>query len=198
MAEQTPLRAGDPGVRCRHEDEGFCNQHNLHCTAPRCFVRDGDQSHVVTARRPADIAAELRDSDAKSDYTGLAHWPTVMALADELDALDRRWPTADEIAEQRRRAEFLRTLGYPHDAIRLTAFLDRLDPPQPEPQGEDNEDPDGRSGVDYCLVHHGIRNEDEYPVCDFADDDTSRECVLVPLTYDPATARAALDARGQR
>jgi len=60
-------------------------------------------------------------------------------------------------------------------------------------------------GVDYCTLHHGIRNEDEHS-CDFRDDDQEsgddgepRECVLVELIQRPsldAVAEGAED-RGQ-
>jgi hypothetical protein len=47
-------------------------------------------------------------------------------------------------------------------------------------------------GVDYCTLHHGIRNEDEHS-CDFRDDDQEsgddgepRECVLVDLIQRPS------------
>ena len=51
-------------------------------------------------------------------------------------------------------------------------------------------------GVDYCTLHHGIRNEDEHS-CDFRDDDQEsgddgepRECVLVELIPRPPLAAA--------
>ena len=60
-------------------------------------------------------------------------------------------------------------------------------------------------GVDYCTLHHGIRNEDEHS-CDFRDDDQEsgddgepRECVLVELIPRPPLAVVAEGAedRGQ-
>jgi hypothetical protein len=52
-------------------------------------------------------------------------------------------------------------------------------------------------GVDYCTLHHGIRNEDEHS-CDFRDDDQEsgddgepRECVLVELIPRPPLAVVA-------
>lgn len=67
-------------------------------------------------------------------------------------------------------------------------------------------EPSGREevGVDYCVLHHGLRNEDAQ-FCDWAEDDeigltedgievpasdpkavAPRECVLVALSYDKA------------
>ena len=60
-------------------------------------------------------------------------------------------------------------------------------------------------GVDYCTLHHGIRNEDEHS-CDFRDDDQEsgddgepRECVLVELIPRPplAVVAEAAEDRGQ-
>jgi hypothetical protein len=49
-------------------------------------------------------------------------------------------------------------------------------------------------GVDYCLTHHGIRNEDEH-VCDFADDgldpvdgEDEPECDLRELVWVEETS----------
>ena len=54
-------------------------------------------------------------------------------------------------------------------------------------------------GVDYCTLHHGIRNEDEHS-CDFRDDDQEsgddgepRECVLVELIPRPSLAAAVAE-----
>ena len=79
----------------------------------------------MTARRPADIAADLR-----------ANWGMprrIVLLADELDALHARWLTADETAEARAIAKRVEWAS-PSDGTALADFLDRLDPPQPEPQ----------------------------------------------------------------
>lgn len=44
------------------------------------------------------------------------------------------------------------------------------------------------AGVDYCVVHHGLRNEDEQ-ACDNARDD-DLDCELRPLHYEVAPARS--------
>lgn len=155
-------------------------------------------------RTPAAIAADLRDLAGQL----LTMRVPVYGLADEVEALPVL--TAEEVADLRERLsrgdidDAVRALddeGYPNFAAylevlsaSLVAVLDRLDPP--------TVDPDGRSGVDYCIVHHGIRNEDDGGRCDLGvvagivDDDELRPCVVVPLTYDPAAARAALAERG--
>lgn len=127
----------------------------------------------MTARRPADIAAELR-----------ANWGTprrIVRCADELDALDARWPTADEIAGLREDADLL--VGcYGADSfagtvtVRLTMFLDKLDPPEPAPQADDDMVTIERSAVKGVL--------------DYLSTENDTEPWYIAL-------RAALDARGQ-
>ncbi len=59
-------------------------------------------------------------------------------------------------------------------------------------------------GVDYCTLHHGIRNEDEHS-CDFRGDDQEsgddgepRECVLVELIPRPSLAAAVAEGAEDR
>lgn len=41
------------------------------------------------------------------------------------------------------------------------------------------------AGVDYCRLHHGVRNEDE-EWCDMAPYKEDRPCDLTPLFYEEA------------
>ena len=150
----------------------------------------------MTARRPADIANDLR----RVDSFGWVN--TREAIATEVEALPML--TADEVADLRAVALRWRRLGpevmSDHDqadgmaliadAANLAKILDRIDPPTVEVADY----LDGNPGVDYCVVHHGLRNEDA-AACDMAGHSLSMSaCVLVPLSYDPAAARAALAA----
>lgn len=146
----------------------------------------------MTARRPADIASELRDA-IRPFHTN----PRPAALLAELDAHAAehvcvpkdRWPTADEIADMRADAVVLRD-GWISFArcvgARLTAFLDRLEPPA-EPQADDDVDPVVSLNVPLSAVQ-----------ALWGGMEAGR-----PLDWIPAlhafgdAARAALDAQGQ-
>lgn len=111
---------------------------------------------TTTPRRPADIASGLTDlADALAEGATLGDLPagwngTLALLHDAANALSR-WPTADEIGELKGDANELNAIAIQVEARmdsrdayelrqvaeRLGRFLDRLDPPAPEPQADD-------------------------------------------------------------
>ena len=106
------------------------------------------------------------------------------ALADELDAECRRWDAVGVYGPKVKPNVRAAAVG-----LRRLAQLDTAE----------------SVGVDYCTLHHGIRNEDEHS-CDFRDDDQEsgddgepRECVLVELIPRPplAVVAEAAEDRGQ-
>ncbi len=127
--------------------------------------------------RPADIAADLRTlAHGYRGGRGMIH------LADELDALDARWPTADQIAVLRTDVAFLRAGGswqFHSVGDRLAAFLDKLDPPQPE-----------ADDVVTLTVPVSVATA-------IAESITYRQVGSLRDALKPI-ARAALDARGQQ
>lgn len=156
----------------------------------------------MTARRPADIAAELLDLSAAlaegATFGDLPDgWGGTLALLRDAAAVLDRWPTADEFADARNVQAVARAMAramgdadsgylrlnaahtFQHIAARLARFLDRLDrlDPQPEPQAADDVVTVERSAVEGVLRYLSTEN--------------ASEPWYVAL-------RAALDARGQR
>lgn len=178
----------------------------------------------MTARRPAAIAADLRQ------HAGRTYGHNLMALADELDALDARRPTADEIvvppwdelvAAGVQVAEW-DAYGTMFDVGPVTVFVDRRNdgwwdkPPegwlvQVDADGERQRmtDHELRAVLAGLVVEHLDRLDPPAPEPQ-ADDDvvtverSAVEGVLGYLSSENATEpwyialRAALDARGQR
>lgn len=98
----------------------------------------------------ARIEAELREVFASSEGPDYGAMERAQRLV--RDALDARWPTADEIAELRGLGvamwNIVQSVEYPDDldatidgwADTIADFLDKLDPPQREPQADDDQE----------------------------------------------------------
>lgn len=123
---------------------------------------------MIRPRRLADIAKDLRRYDA--DLLVVRE-----RLADELDAIDARWPSAGEIAELRALTSALLLDG--RDKRIVERVLDKLDPPAPEPQADDDVDPWALLAAVVAPVASGADMPDRMAAVD--------------------AARAALDARRQ-
>lgn len=146
----------------------------------------------MTARRPADIAADLRRiAKAKPLYTV----ETVGTLTEAADILDR-WPTADEIGEMAhtlRRIAHL--LAYP-DRGDLIDVADRLDPPQPEPLHDDDVvAAHASAAAEWWRLRADALADDLRNAVDNGYLGAATERLL---SVDHDAARAALDARGPR
>lgn len=93
----------------------------------------------MTARRLPDIAADLltcRSPNRPPSWFTERADELVAHAAEHVCVPKDRWPTADEIAAMRADAIAMRANGWEGWAARLDRFLDRLNPPEPEPQAQ--------------------------------------------------------------
>lgn len=155
----------------------------------------------MSARRPADIARQVRLS-AEVAATNHGDGITADALdacADELDALDGRWPTADEIAELRALCSAVLLDG--RDRRIVERVLDKLDPP--ELQADDPIEggcaPRASTHHDEAKAHaEALRADAAVARLDVARRMRAAADFLDRLADDvDGAARAALDARRQ-
>ena len=184
------LRA-DPDTSDEHKPCPHCNDEGVVCTLDGEIIGPCDCTSddlFTEARRLLDRWDALDLSDIVDDAR-----PLIAALLAERDADVSAGAVARTVAMSHIAAE--------RDAERAARERAEAEARQLREAIETAES----VGVDYCTLHHGIRNEDEHS-CDFRDDDQEsgddgepRECVLVELIPRPPLAVVAEGAedRGQ-